>query len=408
MFKYNKFLFAVFLCSSGLVFSMGDKENQVPSSTGVNQRPIDDIVASVQAGLNTTPVRNKADRALNNLQNSGSNSKRKAAAYLAEEIIGNEIDPSKSLEEQNKDKLNFFKTREALKSQRLALAQRAASLMGSPDRKALQAVNVGHVSKPRPVFDLNKRMTGVSGGHDFQHYPEGIVHPESFLSQDGTTFGAMIYAGDKKTVVDQKTFGVDSLSNALTPDEILDTTKTSKTIARNPRTTFKVSKAGNDRFYGSFQDDQNSLLVTTQFPVLVVDGEKETIDGRIKLGSFGSITKNYAGRVPAGSYLDNTQDIIVNKIDYNRMIKYGVPLETHNNKKVLVDITDPFEKSFPDKLQARGLSKFPSKLYAYGYANLIPAAKSSTPGAPMKPALQPRIIPGQAPGAPKKASKRGY
>jgi len=277
-------------------------------------------------------------------------------------------------------------------------------------------VDVDHIISPDLSFGYGCRIIKIAGGHDFSQYLSGEndilenvgIHSNVFVSQDKSTFGAVLFDTVNKTFITTKTFEVNNLNEKLTKDSIRKIAKTSKTIARNPRTTFKVSKAGNDRFYGSFQDDQNSLLVTTQFPVLVVDGEKETIDGRIKLGSFGSITKNYAGRVPAGSYLDNTQDIIVNKIDYNRMIKYGVPLETHNNKKVLVDITDPFEKSFPDKLQARGLSKFPSKLYAYGYANLIPAAKSSTPGAPMKPALQPRIIPGQAPGAPKKASKRGY
>ena len=265
-------------------------------------------------------------------------------------------------------------------------------------------VDVDHIISPDLSFGYGCRIIKIAGGHDFSQYLSGEndilenvgIHSNVFVSQDKSTFGAVLFDTVNKTFITTKTFEVNNLNEKLTKDSIRKIAKTSKEIGGNIFGLFKISQADNDCFYGKFQQN---LKITSQFPVLVVDGDKKMKHDKIKLGSFAVLQKNQND-----FHLDEYKEIVVNKKMFNKFMNDGFRLQTNENEKCLVDITQPFEESEQGKteLALRGLEKLPGKLYGYAYLDTV----STTKGALVKTVQKERVIPGLPPKPQKKPRKK--
>ncbi|AXK60550.1 hypothetical protein [Candidatus Chromulinivorax destructor] len=232
------------------------------------------------------------------------------------------------------------------------IASKCASVLSSPEVKGCAAIDLHHIMNPTCSYDEDKSLKSISGGHVlFNYYSENLIEEDEmvFVGQDNETVGVSVSGKISKT-----------LRADITELSILDDLKHGVTVAKSPDDRrFKISKVGENRYCGSYQDPANPLLYLTQFPLLVVDDKIIDENNEIYLGAFAQLKQDGT----ADKRFKHQKQFNIPVDIFNDAMLMGKKFLSDENKIIFVELTEQLDNYFKDDLQKLGRTSFPAQIY---------------------------------------------
>jgi len=239
-----------------------------------------------------------------------------------------------------------------LESHITKLINKSLSLLDSPDRRDLSAVDTKHVMDADIKHDQNGSISKISGGHFKDSYLDHtgtfLGDSKGFLSPDGKTMGLSFSNKIGKTVEDN-----------LSPEQIISNLRRGQIIAIDS-SGMQIRYISRGKFVGCYVDVSNPLQVKTQFPILTISYANMNRDGLLYVGNLVEFQ-------PDGSLVDDasSSNLYLTQAQFNAMMDDS-SLQAFIQEKsgvVVKDLTNVLQQHFSKELHAFGMIKFPAPIY---------------------------------------------
>ena len=349
------------------------KKNNKPSDHDMNQshiKKIRDIFQSSGASIDILALTAddidfinalseinlaRLETQLNFIKNTPGGTKKTIAEFLVKAYKNFITDYSPDAVVQNDQLYADYK----LKSHVKKLIMDNISLLSSPVRGEMSAVDIHHIMDANITLDAAGNIESVSGGHAKGSYFDDAGRffgdAKGFLSSDGKTMGISFSDRIGKTVED-----------GLSPEKIISDLRQGRVIATNFGMQIRYVSPGN--FVGCYVDGDSPLRVKTQFPVLVISYANMNRQGRLYVGNLVEFKVD-------GSLVDDApeRDLYLTQAQFDAMM-HDSSLPAFKPEKIGIivkDLTEVLQQHFSKELHGFGMTKFPAPIYGVlGVENL--------------------------------------
>ena len=243
--------------------------------------------------------------------------------------------------QENNDKLDVLRNSSSNKKKRPRIDNMTdvLTMAGPRVKQKFEVVDLDHIVRPNIKKNELQQIKQVLGGHDLYGYELDKLRTTCFIAPDKKTIG--IYVDGKFP----KTVQIDFNESC-----ILDKVTKSDRIAK--RGELEVRQVSDKEFIGLFISAKNNLIVTTAFPIIVVQDPRLNRSNDEVIGSFGTIFAE-------NNKIIIDESVIIDQLSFDDMIRQGVRYESFQGvNKQITDITIPAMNYIRPYLDARGLTQF--------------------------------------------------